>query len=95
MSLLASKGHLYEHAVLATHKLNQASPLQFKINYERRSCCGAEETNRTRNHEVVGLIPDLAQWVKDLALLWLWCRQTATALNRLLAWGPPFATVGP
>ena len=26
--------------------------------------------NPTRNHEVVGLIPDLAQWVKDLALLW-------------------------
>ena len=25
-------------------------------------------TNPTRNHEVVGLIPDLAQWVKDLAL---------------------------
>ena len=26
-------------------------------------------TNSTRNHEVVGLIPSLAQWVKDLALL--------------------------
>ena len=25
-------------------------------------------TNLTRNHEVVGLIPGLAQWVKDLAL---------------------------
>ena len=25
-------------------------------------------TNPTRNHEVVGLIPGLAQWVKDLAL---------------------------
>ena len=24
--------------------------------------------NLTRNHEVVGLIPGLAQWVKDLAL---------------------------
>ena len=23
-------------------------------------------TNPTRNHEVVGSIPDLAQWVKDL-----------------------------
>ena len=29
---------------------------------------GATETNPTRNHEVVGLIPDLAQWVKDPAL---------------------------
>ena len=25
-------------------------------------------TNPTRNHEVVGWIPGLAQWVKDLAL---------------------------
>ena len=25
-------------------------------------------TNPTRNHEIVGLIPGLAQWVKDLAL---------------------------
>ena len=25
-------------------------------------------TNPTRNHEVVGLIPGLAQWVRDLAL---------------------------
>ena len=32
------------------------------------SCRGAAEMNLTRNHEVVGLIPDLAHWVKDLAL---------------------------
>ena len=32
-------------------------------------CRGAAETNPTRNHEVSGSIPGLAQCVKDLALL--------------------------
>ena len=30
---------------------------------------GTEEMNLTRNHKVAGLIPGLAQWVKDLVLL--------------------------
>ena len=29
---------------------------------------GVAETNPTGNHEVVGLIPELADWIKDLAL---------------------------
>ena len=30
---------------------------------------GTAETNLTRNHKVVGSIPGLAHWVKDLELL--------------------------
>ena len=36
---------------------------------DRRSRRGPVKTNPTRNHEVVGSIPGLAPWVKDLALL--------------------------
>ena len=35
----------------------------------RSSRRGSAETNLTRKHEVAGSTPDLAQWVKDLALL--------------------------
>ena len=62
--------------------------------------------NPTRNHGVEGLIPGLAQWVKDpvcrklcvgqgcgsdAVLLWLWCKLAAGAPIGPLAWEPPYA----
>ena len=47
---------------------NSNCPLCLKCP-SRSSCHGAAETNPTRNHEVAGLIPGLAQWVKHLVLL--------------------------
>ena len=47
-------------------------------------------TNPTRNHEVAGSIPGLAQWVGE-ALLCLWSRLAATAPIRPLACEPPYA----
>ena len=40
-----------------------------KVTKKGSSRHGAAETNPTRNHEVVGSLPGLAQWVKDLAFL--------------------------
>ena len=52
---------------------------------------GAEEMNPTKNHEVEASIPGLAQWVKELVWLWLWCRPAAVAPIGPLAWEPPYA----
>ena len=62
-------------------------------------------TNPTRNHEVVGSIPGLAQWVKGSGValscsvacrrgsdpMWLWCRLAAVALIGPLACELPYA----
>ena len=57
----------------------------------RSSHCGSAVRNLTRIHEDVGLIPGLAQWVKDLVLQWLWCRPAAVALIQPLAWKLSYA----
>lgn len=44
--------------------------LKYKNNCKWSSHRGSAEINLTRNHELVGSIPGLAQWVKDLALPW-------------------------
>ena len=48
-------------------------------------------TNPTKNHEVVGLISDSVQWVKDLVLLWLWPRPAGAAPVQTLVQELPYA----
>ena len=53
----------------STKKNMKIESMTSKLQKVWSSHCGAAETNPTRNHEVEGLIPALAQWVKDSVLL--------------------------
>ena len=59
--------------------------LQLANMYIQSSHHGSAEKNLTRNHEVVGLIPGLAQCIKDPVLPW------ATVPIRPLTWELPHA----
>ena len=62
-----SQWHLHSSIINSTG--GGLTKIKFKILDLGSSRHGTVETNPTRNHEVAGSIPGLAQWVKDLALL--------------------------
>ena len=65
-SELVFSGPGMKNASEVFHLLGTSVLQKSKIVWSSRR--GAADVNPTRNQEVVGLIPSLVQWVKDLAL---------------------------
>ena len=79
------------HTHLVTRSVRSEVFCEQSIESRKENRRGVAEMNPTRKHEFPGSIPGLTQWVKDLALLWLWHGPEATALIWPLAWELPNA----
>ena len=77
LSLKANHKHIQVGNIILTKvtlftlqtKIQKVTTGPLYINCSWSSHPGAAEMNPTRNHEVVGSIPGLAEWIKDLVLL--------------------------
>ena len=72
-----------------TYPLSHGSNSSLVKNEFGSPSCSSAVTNPTSIHGGVSSIPGPTQWVKVLALLWLWL--AAAALIRPLAWELPHA----
>ena len=88
MAILAGVRYYYLSRLLIVATAHNAC---LNLQRSRSSYCGSVEVNLTHIHEGVGLVPGLAQWLKDPPLLWLWCRLAAVAPIGPLAWELPYA----